>query len=71
MGLFSKSMDERRFQVVFSEGLNPMAYHVSAVICDKETGVQYLFYGIGNDGSITPLLNPDGSLRLYKEEEDR
>ena len=35
---------------------------------DKETGVQYLVFTRGNGTGITPLLNADGSLRLYEPE---
>lgn len=42
--------------------------HVSdhRVFYDKETGVMYVEYS--SHGGISPMYNPDGSLRVYKEE---
>lgn len=41
--------------------------HVSdhRVFYDKETGVMYVEYS--SHGGISPMYNPDGSLRVYKE----
>lgn len=43
--------------------------HVSdhRVFYDTETGVMYVEYS--SHGGISPMYNPDGSLRVYKEEE--
>lgn len=42
------------------------------VFVDPETGVEYLVYyekvGYAGSGGITPRLNPDGSVRVHKEE---
>ncbi len=34
---------------------------------DKETKVMYMTVSSYSEASITPLYNPDGTLRLYKE----
>lgn len=39
--------------------------HEHRVFYDTETGVMYVEYG--NHGGISPMYNPDGSLRVYKE----
>ena len=38
---------------------------------DKDTKVMYVVYASYNKGAITPLYNPDGSLKLYKESENK
>ena len=42
--------------------------HVSGhtIFYDTETGVMYVEYS--SHGGISPMYNPDGSLRVYKEE---
>lgn len=36
------------------------------LIIDRETKVQYLFYGYDHNGGLTVLLNPDGTPMLYE-----
>ena len=36
------------------------------IITDLKTGVQYLFYGGGFAGGLTPLLDSDGKPKLSK-----
>ena len=36
------------------------------IFYDTETGVMYVEYS--SHGGITPMYNPDGSLRIYEEE---
>jgi hypothetical protein len=37
---------------------------------DKDTKVMYVVYAKGYRGGMTPLYNPDGTLKLYKESEN-
>jgi len=37
---------------------------------DKDTKVMYVVYASYNKGGMTPLYNPDGTLKLYKESEN-
>lgn len=48
-----------RFVIVSGDNLN--APYLSTVIVDKDTGVLYVVFYIGNQCGITPLLNADGS----------
>ena len=36
------------------------------IIVDNETGVNYLFYGSGSAGGITPLLDSKGNVVIAK-----
>lgn len=47
------------FKVVYSQGTN------KDVLVDKETGVMYLFIA---RGGTTPLYNADGSLKVWRED---
>lgn len=41
------------------------------VIVDKETGVNYLYFGYGYGGGLTPLLGSDGKPIITKPEGSR
>lgn len=47
----------RRFVVALSEG---GFSDTAAVLVDKETGVNYLYYQFGTSGGLTPLLDREG-----------
>lgn len=49
--------DDKRFEIIDSEA--DLLKGIT-VLCDKETGVQYLFYKDGYAGGLTPLLDKDG-----------
>jgi hypothetical protein len=51
-------MSEKRFEVVFKEGM------VSSykIVVDNLTGVNYLLVSEGYGGGITPLLDKDGKI---------
>lgn len=51
-------MDEKRFKVVKKEASGVMGE--VRILLDRETGMQYLYYGLGYGGGLTPLLGPDG-----------
>jgi hypothetical protein len=38
---------------------------------DKDTKVMYAVFAGYNVGGMTPLYNPDGTLKLYKESENK
>jgi hypothetical protein len=38
---------------------------------DKDTKVMYVVYAIAYKGGMTPLYNPDGTLKLYEESENK
>ena len=38
---------------------------------DKDTKVMYVVYAADNMGGMTPLYNPDGTLKLYEESENK
>jgi hypothetical protein len=39
---------------------------------DKDTKVMYaVFTGYNDGGGMTPLYNPDGTLKLYEESENK
>lgn len=40
------------------------------IITDTETGVEYLQYVTSVGTAITPLYNADGTLKVYKEEQE-
>ena len=46
---------EKRFEKVYSQDLGS-----TAIIVDKETGVNYLFVQSGYAGGLTPLLDREG-----------
>ena len=48
---------EDRFIKTYSQG----TINVSEIWVDKQTGVNYLFHAGGYAGSLTPLLNRDGT----------
>lgn len=50
--------DNSLFEVVYSQGCRD-------VLVDKETGVMYLSLALGG---ITPLYNTDGSLKVWRED---
>ncbi len=37
---------------------------------DRDTKVMYVVYAKGNRGGIEPLYNADGTLKLYKEDDE-
>ncbi len=58
--------NEKRFEVILTEGTTMRREGYRQVVVDKETGVQYLFWQCGYGGGITPLLDKDGK-PLIKE----
>ena len=57
-----------RFVIVSGDNLN--APYLSTVIADKNTGVLYIVFYIGNQCGITPLLDSDGKPLLWGEMEE-
>lgn len=57
--------DEMDFRVVREVG----RYSLD-ILVDNVTGVEYIFIECPSGVCITPRLNPDGSLRVRKEEVD-
>lgn len=59
-GYIPKSQDDSNslFKLVYSQGAKD-------VLVDKETGVMYLSIAWGG---ITPLYNADGSLKVWRED---
>ena len=51
-------MAKDRFDIKEKDGIG-MATH-AMVIIDKETGVNYLFFHLGDAGGLTPLLDKEG-----------
>ncbi len=48
---------EKRFETVYTQdGFT----NTAAILVDRQTGVNYLFYQSGNAGGLTPLLNREG-----------
>ena len=56
---------EKRFQKIYSQEMGSVA-----VFVDKQTGVNYLFVQSGYAGGVTPLLNPDGTPVITKDDEE-
>ena len=57
MDMFQKKRD-KRFRLIHEESL-----HIGAsvqILADTETGVQYLYFGNGYGGGLTPLLDAQG-----------
>ena len=50
-----------RFEVLLKEGSSLSEAGQIMILCDKETGVQYLWVKSGYAGGLTPLLDADGS----------
>ena len=53
----------KRFQRIYKQG----GLESCEILVDTETGVQYLFRSSGYAGGLTPLLDAEGKLLLYKE----
>ena len=59
---YQKSLGDRFYALSF-KGQGTGFLGASILYVDGETGIEYLFVGMGG-GSLTPLLNPDGSLNI-------
>ncbi len=55
-------MDTTRFEKVYSQGV----MSCMEVWRDRETGVHYLYHGVGNGGGMTVLLGSDGQPMIHK-----
>ncbi len=53
------SKKEKRFETVYNQ--SSFAGVSTAILVDKETGVNYLFAASGYAGGLTPLLGADGN----------
>ena len=49
-----------RFEVLLKEGSSLSEAGQTMILCDKETGVQYLWVKSGYAGGLTPLLDAEG-----------
>ena len=47
---------EKRFEKVYSQG----GLSVMEIWVDQETGVNYLYHGVGHGGGLTVLLDREG-----------
>jgi hypothetical protein len=56
---------EKRFEVIFEETSNITDSY--RIVVDKNTGVNYILYGGGYSGGITPLLDSEGKIVITKE----
>lgn len=50
-----------RFEIVYGEGSLLSSDGARQILVDKETGINYLIFRIGNQCAITPLLDSNGS----------
>jgi hypothetical protein len=49
---------DKRFEVVQKEGSGFSGF--TKILRDKQTGIHYLYYGIGYGAGLTPLLDVEG-----------
>ena len=49
------SKKDKRFEMVLKEGNGILGY--THIFRDKQTGVHYLYHGVGYGGGLTPLLD--------------
>ncbi|MBC5582306.1 xylan 1,4-beta-xylosidase [Anaerofilum sp. BX8] len=59
-------MADKRFKKIYTQGI----MGVQEIWQDVETGVQYLYVGIGYGGGLTPLLGTDGKPVITPVEPD-
>lgn len=59
---------EKRFEVLAEESVGLTRSYT--IIKDTQTGVQYLFFGNGYGGGLTPLLDKDGNPIIDKPAEE-
>lgn len=58
--------NDKRFEVVFTDGSELKDSGARQILLDKETGVHYLIWKAGYAGGITPLLDSEGKVVIKK-----
>ncbi|MDR1628731.1 MAG: DUF6440 family protein [Oscillospiraceae bacterium] len=66
-GSGSKSAFNGRFLTIYRAPHNNSPFHFESILCDTQTGVQYLcLSGPSGALSATPLLDTDGKPLIYQ-----
>ena len=55
-----KQNETDRFIVMYQQGLGFRNNGPCRILVDRVTGVNYLYYTLGNSGGLTPLLDANG-----------